>query len=211
MTLSELLLIPDSARDHAWENQFFDELLKAKVNLIDEGPQTGPDYWPYLMVETSDDGVEPVVNILNWLSNKGIGLVINPTKEYPDYVFSWGMVWNFKEAGLFRLNQAPVVQGIVELNNEQGLMVGEPHPKYLPDYVRNILRQFFLDQGLLKVKILVVSQDGKHYDLALSLESLGNPPKHEHSGILEALSWFLPTHYSIMLTSEKEIKGFISL
>lgn len=208
MTLSEILQTPDAQRDHNWENQFFDALIKSKVTLLDEGPQTGPDNWPYLMVETAEGAEEPVVNILHWLSTKGIGLVINPKKEYPDYVFPWGMIWNFKETGLFRLNQAPVIQGNIELKNEQGLIAGPPNPKYLPDYVRTILRQFFMDQGLLQVKILVVSQDGKHYDLAISLESLGNPPKNEHSGILEALSWFLPTHYSLMLTSEKDIKGF---
>jgi hypothetical protein len=211
MTLTELLLVPDAKRDHEWENRFFDEFLKSKVSLIDEGPQTGPDHWPYLMVETGEENDEPVVNILNWLSTKGIGLVVNPTKEYPDYVFPWGMIWNFIETGLFRLNQAPVIQGDVDLRNEQGLIAGPPNPKYLPDYVRSLLRQFFMDQGLMQVKILVVSQDGKHYDLAISIESLGNPPKNEHSGILEAVSWFLPTHYSLILTSEKELKGFIPL
>ncbi len=211
MTLNELLLVSDADRNHDWENQFFDELLKSKVTLVDEGPQVGPDKWPYLMVETNEAADEPAVKILHWLATKGIGLVVNPRKEYPDYVFPWGMIWNFKETGLFRLNQAPVIQGKVELKNEQGLIVGEPHPKYLPDYVRGILKQFFMDQGLMMVKIVVLSQDGKHYDLAISVESLGNPPKHEHAGILEALSWFLPTHYSLMLTSEKEVKGFIPL
>jgi hypothetical protein len=208
MNLTELLQVPDEKRDHNWENQFFDELLKSNVSLIDEGPQTGPDNWPYLMVETGEGADEPVAKIVNWLSTKGIGLVVNPRKEYPDYVFPWGMIWNFKETNLFRLNQAPIIVGNVELKNENGLISGPPHPKYLPDYVRSILRQFFMDQGLLQVKVLVLSQDGKHYDLALSLESLGNPPENEHAGILEALSWFLPTHYSLILTSEKELKGF---
>ena len=181
------------------------------MTLLDEGPQMGPDKWPYLMVEAGGSGDEPLINILNWLSTKGIGLVINPTKEYPDYVFPWGMLWNFKETGLFRLNQAPVIQGQVELKNEQGLIAGAPTPQYLPDYVRDILRQFFFDQGLMQVKILVISQDGKHFDLAFSLESLGNPPEQEHSGILEAFSWFLPAHYSLILLSEKEVKGFVPL
>ena len=80
MTLAEILQTPDAKRDHNWENQFFDALLKSKVTLLDEGPQTGPDNWPYLMVETGEGSEEPVVNILHWLSTKGIGLVVNPTK-----------------------------------------------------------------------------------------------------------------------------------
>lgn len=211
MTLSELLKIPDAQRDHNWENHFFDQLLKSKVKLLDEGPQTGPDGWPYLLAETSDDADEPLLNVVQWLSDKGIGLVINPKKEYPDYVFPWGMLWNYRETGLFRLNVAPVSQGSVELQAEKGLHTGPPTKEYLPDYVRKLLKQFFMDQGLLNVKILMISQDRKHYDLAFSLESLGNPPKSEHAGIAEAISWFLPIHYSVMLTSEKGLPEFVSL
>lgn len=211
MSLEKYLSIPDAQRDHDWENHFFDELLKSKITLIDEGPQVGPDKWPYLMVETGEKSDEPVLNILRWLYDKGIGLVVNPRKEYPDYVFPWGMIWNWKETGLFRLNQVSVVQGTVEINPQNGLIAGAPHPQYLPDYVQKILKQFFMDQGLLQVKILVMSQDQKNYDLAFSLESLGNPPEHERSGIAEAISWFLPTHYSVLLISEKGLPPFIAL
>lgn len=211
MTLSELLKIPDSKRDFNWESHFFDELLKSKVKLLDEGPQVGPDNWPYLLVETGDDADEPAINIIKWLSDKGIGLVVNPQKEYPDYVFPWGMIWNFRETGLFRLNVAPVRDGKIELQSKEGLHAGPPTAEYLPDYVRKLLKQFFLDQGLMQVRILMVSQDRKHYDLAISLESLGNPPEHERAGIAEAISWFLPAHYSVLLTSEKGLPSFVEL
>lgn len=211
MTLSELLKIPDAQRDHNWENHFFDELLKSKIKLLDDGPKTGPDGWPYLLAETGDEADELAIKVVSWLSDKGIGLVINPRKEYPDFVFPWGMLWNFRETGLFRLNVAPVTAGTVELKSEQGLHAGPPTKEYLPDYVRKLLKQFFMDQGLLNVKILVISQDRKNYDLAFSLESLGNPPPKEHAGIAEAISWFLPAHYSVMLTSEKGLPEFVSL
>ncbi len=211
MSLEKYLSIPDAERDHDWENHFFDELLKSKISLIDEGPQVGPDKWPYIMVETGEKSDEPVINVLRWLHDKGIGLVVNPRKEYPDYVFPWGMIWNWKETGLFRLNQVSVIQGTVEINPQNGLIAGAPTPQYLPDYVQKILKQFFMDQGLLQVRILVMSQDQKNYDLAFSLESLGNPPQHEQAGIAEAISWFLPTHYSVLLISEKGLPPFLSL
>jgi len=91
------------------------------------------------------------------------------------------------------------------------LHAGPPSPQYLPQYVRNILKEFFRDQGVLMPKILVMSADRKHYDLAISLESLGNPPEKEHQGIAEALSWFLPPHYSIVLVSEKGLPSFVEL
>jgi hypothetical protein len=60
-------------------------------------------------------------------------------------------------------------------------------------------------------RILVMSTDRKHYDLAFSLESLGNPPTKEHQGIAEAITWFLPPHYSVVLVSEKDLPEFIAL
>ncbi|MFN8847416.1 MAG: hypothetical protein ACK5W9_11255 [Bdellovibrionales bacterium] len=211
MSIESLLLIPDSQRDHDWENRFFDEFLKVKISLIDEGPQVGPDNWPYLLVETGEKADEPVINVIRWLHDKGIGLVVNPRKEYPDYVFPWGMIWNLKETGLFRFNHPPVIQGAIELKKDGKFITGPPNPQFLPDYVRKILKQFFLDQGLLQVKILVISQDQKHYDLAFSLESLGNPPEKERAGIAEAISWFLPIHYSVLLVSEKGLPQFVDL
>ncbi len=211
MNLTELLQYPESKRDFNWESHFFDELLKSKVKLLDEGPQVGPDNWPYLLVETGEGADEPLINIVKWLSDKGIGLVVNPHKPYPDYVFPWGMIWNFRETGLFRFAAPPIMEGKVELQSSVGLHAGPPTSEYLPDYVRNLLKQFFRDQGLLQVRILMVSQDRKHYDLAFSLESLGNPPEQERAGIAEAISWFLPTHYSVLLTSEKGLPAFVAI
>ncbi|HWU44373.1 MAG TPA: hypothetical protein VN132_13070, partial [Bdellovibrio sp.] len=65
--------------------------------------------------------------------------------------------------------------------------------------------------AVLRPRILVMSTDRKHYDLAFSLESLGNPPQKEHAGIAEAIGWFLPPHYSIVLVSEKGLPEFVEL
>ena len=59
--------------------------------------------------------------------------------------------------------------------------------------------------------VLVMSTDGENYDFCFSLESLGNPPEAEHSGIAEAISWFLPPHYSLLLIGEKDLPKFIDL
>jgi hypothetical protein len=100
---------------------------------------------------------------------------------------------------------------VIEFNEGKKLLAGEPSNEYLPDYVRKVLRDFFRDQGLLQVKILMISENSGHYDLAFSTESLGNPPQNEMQGIGEAISWFLPPHYSILLASEKDLPEFIVL
>jgi hypothetical protein len=211
MNLTELTQIPDEKRDPQWENDFFVQLSQSNLKLVAEEAKPGPDGWPYLLTETSAEASEPAQKILQWLATRGLGMVVNPNKDYPDYVFSYGMVWHFKETGLFYRAKPEVSSGSFELGGGEKLHAGPPSPEYLPQYVRSILKQFFMDQGLLGVKILVMSADRLNYDLAFSLESLGNPPVKEHQGIAEAISWFLPPHYSIVLVSEKGLPAFVSL
>jgi len=211
MKLTEVVQIPDSERSHAWENQFFHALTQGNIKILTPEPQTGPDNWPYLLVETADDAAEPTQKVIHWLSERGIGLAINPMKEYPDYVFSYGMIWSFKESGFFFKPAVERPVGQIQFSTENLQHAGPPTEQYLPGYVRKVLLDFFRDQSILRPRILVLSMDQVHYDLALSLESLGNPPQEEHQGIAEAVGWFLPPHYSLLLISEEGLPPFSDL
>lgn len=215
MNINELINKPVEQRDHQWENQFFNSLINSKLTLMSPDPQLGPDQWPYLLVQTDDEGTESTSKIVTWLADKGVGMVVNAHKDYPDYVFSYGMIWSFKETGLFFRRDQTVNDGKeagqVDYSAQKIHSAGNPSAEYLPATARKILCEFFRDQGVLKVKTLVLSVDGKQYDLCFSLESLGNPPASEHAGIAEAISWFLPPHYAIVLISEKELPAFFDL
>jgi hypothetical protein len=87
----------------------------------------------------------------------------------------------------------------------------EPDLNVLPIYVRRVLIEFLADQGVTEPRVNMISTTGETYDLCFSLESLGNPPKEEHEGIAEALSWFLPLHYSLILITERMIPNFKAL
>ncbi len=210
-TLDQLLDAPAESRDPNWENEFFHQFTKSNVNILSPEPQTGPDTWPYLMVESDNEAQESVQKILHWLHDKGIGLVLNPTEEYPDYIFTYGMLWHFKETGLFYKTMDQIKPEVVEIKENSNVFYGQPSETFLPSYVRKILLEFFRDQGLLNVKINLLSDDNKNFDLCFSLESLGNPDTKEHHGIAEAISWFLPPHYSIVLISEQGLPPFASL
>lgn len=209
--LQKLIAMPETQRNEDWENQFLKALTESHIQLMSSDPQYGPDGWPYLMAQTTEAASEPVQNVLHWLSTRGMGLVINPDKEYPDYILTYGMIWSFKETGYFFKKIEDLKNGRVDLSLQNLAHAGSPSPQYLPDYVRQILREFLRDQGIHAPKILVVSQDNKNYDLAFSLDSLGHPPESEWAGIAEALGWFLPPHYSIVLVSEKDMPPFGSL
>lgn len=209
--LDDLLNIAADRRDTDWENQFFVQFTSSTVNILSPDPQVGPDNWPYLLVESDVDAKESVQKILHWLHDKGIGLVLNPTEEYPDYVFTYGMIWHFKETGLFYKTIDQIKPEVVEIQKNASIYYGQPSESFMPTYVRKILLDFFRDQGLLGVKINLLSDDNKNFDLCFSLESLGNPPTKEHQGIAEAISWFLPPHYSIVLISETGLPPFGAL
>ncbi len=211
MNLEQLLNVSEEDRDLDWEDKFFMAFTSSEIQVLAAEPQEGPDGWPYLLADTKGAQTEPAQKVLQWLASRGIGLALNPTKSYPDFVFNYGMIWHFRETGLFYRRQDEIKKGAVELNAGQKILSGPPTEEYLPSYVRKVIKDFFLDQGLLSVKIIMISTDGNHYDLAFSLESLGNPPEKEHEGIAEAISWFLPPHYSILLTLEKELPAFLAL
>jgi hypothetical protein len=208
-SLSPLLDTPIEKRDVEWENKFLSSFAEANVTLLFQDPKPGPDQWPYLFVQTG--GVEPARAVLSWLATRGIGLAINPQKNTPDFVLTYGMIWNFQETGKFLSDAPSRTTGTFELKPGAQVLTGPPSETFLPKYVRTILKQFLLDQGVYAPKVLMVSVDQKNYDLCFSLESFGNPPETEHKGLAEALSWFLPAHYSIALISEKLLPGFESL
>jgi hypothetical protein len=217
ITLDSHLEVKEENRDRNWDEIFFKLISESNLNLMTQDPQQGPDGWPYLIAETvsganTGANVDPAQKVFHWLSTKGIGLVINPQRlPYPDYVFSYGMIWSFRETGYFiKFHEiAPSTELIVD--KESPIKTGPPSEEYLPLYVRNVLKDFFRDQSVFDPKVLMISTDSKQYDLCFSLESLGNPPEEEHQGILEAISWFLPPHYTIALISEKGLPDFNSL
>ena len=204
--MEDLLKTPIDSRDQQWEESFLKELPQSHFRLIQDTPILGPDNMPYLPVQVVPQG-EPAQDILNWLGEKGIGMVINPRQGQPDYVLTFGMVWNF----LLRKEFMTAVEGRGaenELHFQQGQQIyaGTPSEDFFPKSVRQIFKNFLLDQGLTQPKIVMLSTDGENYDLCFSKESLGNPPQKEWQGILEGFSWFFPLHYSFSIMSEASLQ-----
>lgn len=211
--LNELVQVPFESRELDWEQSFIKELLSSSLHIVDSEPLNGPDGWPYLHARIQNESSEPCARILNWLSQKGIGLLIDhgDNQEYPDYVLSWGMVWYLNRFQKLEFNLPSLSDKNVEIDWNEVNRWGEPNEDYLPTSVKKMLREFFNQQEVLTPRYLVFTLDGKNFDIAFSIESLGNPPENEHQGLLEAISWFLPPHYSLMLLSEKNSPPFLLL
>lgn len=210
LAFNDLLQLNETHRNEEWEQLFLKGILSEEISLLSPEPQKGPDGWPYLLVKTGQGSTEPFKKVVSWLTDRGIGLAVNTHKQLPDYIFTYGMLWSYREYGSFLGTAKGQDRSQADYTDDQSLLVGPPSEQYLPPYVRVILRQFFKDQGIENVKLLVAHTD-KFTDLCISLESLGNPPEKEHPGIAGALSWFLPQDYTLVLTSEKNWKEFYDL
>lgn len=210
MELDSLLQLPESSRDENWERQFLDAILAAKVEPVGDQAQAGPDGWPYFLVRTVPNAQEPFRRIVEWAAARGIGLALNTHKMVPDYIFTYGMLWYFTTTGRFITPEPPAKAG--EVNFSEGMIAGAPTEAYLPTSVRGVLREFLKAQGFAEPKIVVMtSQDFKTTDLVFSTESLNDLPAKSHRTMAEALAWFLPLHYSLVLGSERNLRGWAKL
>ena len=197
----------DQDRDQNWQEKFLNLFPSACVTLLSSQPQQGSDGMPYFLVQVEESSKEPASKLLYWLSQKGVGLVVHPEKTYPDYIFTYGMIWYFKEKHIFLGTQR---KNFTTPKNAKAVL-GQPSTEFLPKYVRSILKQFFFDQGIYKPQIIMIGPDRHSMDICFCLESLGNPPTSEHQGILKAISWFLPQHYSIAISEKNTNLPFAPL
>ena len=132
-----------SQRDPQWEDQFLKGLPSAQFKLLNDTPQTGPDGWPYLLVELDSGGDAKASDVLGWLVQKGVGLAINPQKSAPDYILSFGMIWNYINKNEFISNRTATHEKSLKLEAGEKIHAGEPSDDYLPPSLKNILRAFF--------------------------------------------------------------------
>jgi hypothetical protein len=221
----DLIAVAQKDRDVQWEMNFLKIFPHSKVTLMAQAPQGGPDQFPYMFIEIKEDSAEPALDVLKWISQNGVGLAVNPTKNYPDFVLTYGMIWNYFRSGQFLEN--PVAREHVHgpncnhrhddakdsapQNESVELYVGSPSEGYLPPPVRAVLKEFLKQQGVMAPKITMVSKDKVNFDLCFSIESFGSPKAEEHEGILQGLSWFLPAHYSLAFVSELGLPSFEEL
>ncbi len=207
----EILSTPEAKRDQAWEKEFLQQFANSSLELVFDDAKSGPDGFPYLFVKTSEKGTEPAVSVIDWLATRGIGLVVNAEKQLPDYVFTYGMLWNFRERKDFLSSPIKSRSDRFELRPGQPLYHGDLSLEYFPEYARKLLREFFSQQGIFAARVLALSQDNEHFDICFSVESLGSPEPREYQGIAEAIAWFFPYNTSIVLVSEKDLPKFFNL
>lgn len=212
MELEVLLQLPESKRDDKWETDFLAGIVTSKVQVAEEQAKAGPDGWPYLLLKTGAQGDQPFLQVLEWAASRGIGLALNTHKMIPDYVFTYGMLWNYAMTRQFVTTGSTPTAGTVTIAENEDMLVGAPTEQYLPMFVRKVLREFLQAQGMKSPRITVLStKDYRVVDLLFSSESLNDLKPKDFKTMSEAISWFLPLHYNIIIGSEQNLGGFVDL
>lgn len=212
----ELLQVMDSKRDLAWEEAFLKGLPYAHLTVLDEDPQMGPDGFPYLLVGLERDGTEPGSRVLSWLKETGIGLVINPEKHYPDYILSYGMIVNFAMRGRFFEPEDIKPQGEIKKEIEpskgQAVYAVPLSQSQIPEVCLNFVGDFLRHQAIVSPLAAFLSWDGKTYDLAFDIESMGSELNaKDQEQLANALRWFLPGQCNVAFVKQSSLPAEIRI
>lgn len=208
-TLSDYLAVNSGLRDNTWESDFFRSLIASKIFVIDDTVQMGPDGWPYIFI-TDDKSVSHIsedtaLNVIQWAYENGVGLALNPAKERPDYIFHYGMIWNFVHNKFF------IKDEVVETPPNAPIYVAQVSEDIVPMQALGFIKDYIKSAGIDAPRGALISRDKLNYDFALSIESLGNPPKEEHEGIARGVGWFLPNHLPVVLIFEDKLQKLFDL
>lgn len=218
--LMDLCETPIEKRDPEWAKEFLANLPQASFKTGDPQVITGPDGFPYFQLSFPEPGVEfqcfVVDNMVyDFLLSNGMGFVINPQKEQPDWVFSYGDVFNYalkkdfyNTDNTFFSKEAPQDEKIAE---DVQVMVGAPSEFILPVPVRAVIKSFLQFKGIKEPKVLLMSKekDGVQVqDLVFNFTPKNFEKEEEFRATAQQLMWFLPRHYSVIFYDENEsLKG----
>lgn len=208
-TLAEHLEVNSGLRDDIWEQDLFRLFSQSSVYVVKDSVQIGPDGWPYLYLSTDytkeHSGEDHAAHLIQWAYENAVGLALNPDKERPDYIFHYGMIWNFAHNKVF------IKDFIDEAPENAPIYISQVSEDIIPQHALNFIKEYIKSAGIDKPRGALISRDKINYDFALSIESLGNPPQKEHEGIARGIGWFLPNHIPVVLVFEEKLQKLFDL
>jgi hypothetical protein len=212
--LSELFEVPGENRNDAWENSFFENIGNASFRCGDPQVIMGPDGFPYfqlLMPVAYQPFTCHVVDHLvkDYLLENGFGIVVNPDKGNPDWVFSYGDVLNYFLNEEFYSSKSEVQLPEHEvLEKEVQVLIGQPSESLLPNYTRVVIRNALNKIGIKNVKIFLMHRSDRDFqELVFNI----TPTKLNNNELFSLanriISWYLPRHYSVCGMDEESNKN----
>lgn len=207
----KLLEVPKETRGDGWFEDFLKCVPKAFFYASDPDgkPFKGPDGAHYLGGTTTPNSTSTgacIVDLLPGLIDNGVGFVVNPDLNPPDYVFSFGNLATYKMFGSFtapedwsgpRMEEATHV-----LTEEVQALIGSPSDGYLPQFIRKPLREFLIWVGIEKPRVVLANlPDRRSLAFNVTTESLKAP--EGYSQVMNLILWHLPMEYTLLEWADK--------
>jgi hypothetical protein len=210
--VKELLQMPAYKRDENWRRAFYEYVQTASFECGDPQIMTGPDGFPFFVLKTpaADQSFEPVCiqSLANEILDKGYGIVINPTDDTADWVFSYGDMVNLHLNNEFvsdtdnvDVKNIEMTKKVEVLKKGEDVMLAQPSVKYLPQQARQALKKFLQSKGFKKPMVMMMCRksSGKMIqELAFNVlpEDFSSPEERDYC--MQQIGWFLPRHYLIV-------------
>jgi hypothetical protein len=216
--LYHLVAVPLQDRDEAWEAAFLGNLSAASFRCGTPQIIQGPDGFPYFQLFLPEPGVGFQCYVIDrmkddFLLERGLGVVINPTPAGPDWVLSYGDIVNFAlNSEFYTTAETPFSKEVSDevIEGEEQVMVGQPNETLLPQVTRDILREYLQSNGIATPKLVLLMRrlgDGERIsqDLVFNVtpDDFGNEAQYRN--VMQQLSWFLPRHYSFVGMREEAL------
>ena len=223
--LYELISVPKSDRDEDWNTAFLANLPAASFRCGNPQIIQGPDGFPNFQLFLPEPNVGYQCYVIDkmkddFLLDRGLGVVINPTSTGPDWVLSYGDVLNYHlNHEFYATGETPFSKQLSDevLQSKQEVMIGQPSELLLPRLTRNVLREYFISNGIASPKAMLMMRRlangaGISQDLAFNITPQNFDNEETYRSVMQRLAWFLPRHYSFVGMREESVgNGFMPL
>jgi hypothetical protein len=204
-----LLQTPPDQRDDAWRTAFLQAIPNAA--LAPGSPQLvqGPDGFPYAALQTPERGQTftsySLLSVLQQVTETGVGLVLNPQNDIPDWVFSYGDLLELRLRGELRLHY-PAERPQEDVTPGEEVMVGQPSESYLPAYARRVLDAHLKRVGVPEPVALLMfrpSENANTLVFPFTPEEFGS--EEVLRDVLASVGWFLPRDYVVAALNHPDL------
>ena len=152
--LAQLLSQPQDARTAEWLGSLQDVVLEASLAARDPQVIQGPDGFPYFALDLPPEAKEftafCVAHILEHCTDRGFGIVLEPNRTPPGWVFTYGTLWSLRARGRFLWDDTPsgVQTETLAAGEERQVLVGAPDETLVPPWARATLRRYLQACGV---------------------------------------------------------------
>ncbi|MDQ3016555.1 MAG: hypothetical protein M3R25_07550 [Bacteroidota bacterium] len=217
----DLFTVPHDQRGESWRQSLLDHVETASFRKGDPELVTGPDGFPYFALYTPIpmQSFESfcIRNMKDdFILINGCGIVINPSGESSDWVFTYGDIVNLHVSQKFyNTDHVPIVPKTEIISAEEDVLIGHPSDMFVPMHTRNILRSFLIKNGIKTPSFMLMArkiQGIAVQQLVFNIYKADHP--HETvENLMRSISWLMPRHYILVLIPKDSnlVKNFVPI